>query len=426
LPSLVSRNVFITLATDGSGEEYRLHPLFRDFLRRRLLSEVGRPGLVAEHARVAGFFLSRENWEQAMRHFLVAEEFDLAAKVIADRGQEWIASGALGSLAAPADAIPGEAMERHPRALTYRAEVARLRGEYDKAQAMLRRAAILLHDRKDREGEAEALHSLATIARRQGDLTAAFASLDLAIKLSDERSPVRAKCGNTRGICLLSQSKWIEAESEFRAALQLAEERHDEYYTRLIVNNLGTPPLIRGDFSEALRWVRRALKDQSATAPMPQEALMHVNAARCYLYRGDFEACESHLDRAMERCQLFNLPEARAAVFETYGMLHSELGDAARAREFYKRAAGDYDRAGVDLARCELLDEQALLELRTGDLVTARKLIDQLIKARRSLGDELRNRTAALTLGRIMIAQGEGELARARLEAAVGRLDTFA
>src|SRR5262249_35424414 len=121
LPSLVGRNVFITLATDGSGEEYRLHPLFRDFLRRRLLSEVGRAGVMAEHAQIAGFFLKRGNWEKAVSHFLEAEEFDRAAQVIADRGQEWITSGALGSLAASIDALPAESLDRHPRALTHRA-----------------------------------------------------------------------------------------------------------------------------------------------------------------------------------------------------------------------------------------------------------------------------------------------------------------
>src|SRR5262245_43861310 len=161
-PSLVSRNVFITLATDGSGEEYRLHPLFRDFLRRRLLSEVGRAGVLAEHAQIADFFLGRENWEQAMSHFLEADEFDCAAQVVADRGQEWITSGALGSLSASLDALTVEAMERHPRTLIHRAEVARLSGKYDKAQTMFRRAAVLLKGQNDREGEAEALHSLAT------------------------------------------------------------------------------------------------------------------------------------------------------------------------------------------------------------------------------------------------------------------------
>ena len=166
-------------------------------------------------------------------HYLEAEEFDLAAQVIADKGQEWITSGALGSLVASSDALPVEAMERHPRALTCRAEVARLRGEYDKAQAMFRRATVLLQGQGDREGEAEALHSLATISRRHGDFTAAFAHLDRAIELSDEQSAVRAKCGNTRGLCLMALGKWTEAEREFRAALQLAEEQRDEYYARL-------------------------------------------------------------------------------------------------------------------------------------------------------------------------------------------------
>jgi len=420
LPSLVRRNVFTTVASDGRGEEYRLHPLFRNFLQHRAPLEIGRAGVAAEHTRIAGFFLSRGNWEQAMRHLLEADEFDHGAKVIADRGQEWIASGALSSLAASADAIPVEAMERYPRALTYRAEVARLRGEYDSAQVMLRRAAVLLQNQGDHEGEAEAFQSLATIARRHGDFTTAFAHLDRATELSEDHSAVRAKCGNTRGLCLVAQGKWTEAEREFRAALQSAEEQHDERYARVIVHNLGLPPLMRGDFGEALRWFRRALRDKSNAMPMPQEEAAHLNVARCHLYRGEFEDCERHLDRAMERCQLFNLLGARAETFETYGSLYRELGDAARAREFYKRAARDYDRAGIDLARCELLDEQALLELKTGDLAAARKLIDQLINARRALGDETRDRAAALTLGRILIAQGEEGPARAELEPALG------
>src|SRR4030095_3178554 len=45
LPSLVKRNVFLTVASDGEGEEYRLHPLFQSFLRRRLRSEIGRAGV---------------------------------------------------------------------------------------------------------------------------------------------------------------------------------------------------------------------------------------------------------------------------------------------------------------------------------------------------------------------------------------------
>lgn len=419
LPQLVRRNVFISIASDERGEEYRLHPLFRSFLRRRLRSEAGRSGVAAEQVHIAEYFQGRGQWELAIHHFLAAEEFDRAAEVIAKNGLTWIASGALNSLATSVDSLSPEVLERHPRAIAFRAEVARLCGEYDVAQASLRRAAALLHERSDSEGEAEALHSLATIARRRGDFTEAFEYLDKAILLANENSPVRAKCGNTRGLCLIALGQWIEAEREFRAALQSAEELHDEHYARLIVHNLGLPPMIRGDFGEALRWLRRLLNTDRNSPPMPQEATAHLNIARCYLYLGDLAACELHLDRALEGCQLFNLVATRGEIFEAYGNLFRERGDLSRAAEYYERAARAYDTAGIELPRRELLEEQALLKMKNGDLAGARRLLDQLIAARRVMHDELAIRTATLTRGRVLLAQGQTDLAIAELEPAL-------
>ena len=97
---------------------------------------------------------------------------------------------------------------------------------------------------------------------------------------------------------------------------------------------------------------------------MPQEAVAHLNMARCYLYRGDFASCEQHLDSALECCQLFNLVAARAETFETYGNLYRERGEIERAVEYYGRAARAYDEAGIALNRTELFEERALLSLR--------------------------------------------------------------
>jgi ATP/maltotriose-dependent transcriptional regulator MalT/DNA-binding SARP family transcriptional activator len=410
LPNLVRRNVFITVASDRRGEEYRLHPLFQNFLRRRLRTEIGRTGVAEEHQRCAAYFMGRFSWEQAVRHLLAAEDFAGAARVIAERGSEWISSGALGSLASLADSLPQAAVEAHPRALAHRAEVARLRGEYEFAHSMLRRAASLLHDEQDKEGEADALHSLATLARRDGDYDLAFTYLDRATTLSKPNSAVRTKCGNTRGLCLVAMGEWTAAEREFRAALQSAEEQNNEHYIRLIAHNLGTPAGMRGDFGEALRWLSRMLrKDRqgASAAPMPQEAVAHLNMARCYLYRGDFVSCEQHLDSALECCQLFNLVGARAETFETYGNLYRERGEIERAMEYYGRAARAYDDAGIALNRTELLEERALLSLQIGDFASAQGQIDRLISGRPPEKDELVFFTASLTRGRIMAARGE-------------------
>ncbi|HKX27187.1 MAG TPA: BTAD domain-containing putative transcriptional regulator [Blastocatellia bacterium] len=418
LPSLVRRNIFITSASDGHGEVHRLHPLFRNFLKSRFYSEVGKAGVAAEHVRMADYYLTRGNWERAIHHLIEAEEFERAARVIAEKGEAWIASGALALLVSAADAVPPEILERHPRALIYRAEVALRRGEQDLAQTWLRRAAALLHQQHDPEGEGDALHSLAAIARRRSDLTAAFEHLGRAIDLVDERSAVRAKCANTRGLCFAWLDQFTDAEQEFRMALQLAEEHGDVHLVRMVIHNLGVPPLLRGDFSEALRWLRQYLRDDQQ-AHLPQEAIAHLNLARCYLYRGEMEQSERHLDRALDCCQTFNLIPVRAETFETYGDWYREQGDVARATEFYDRAERDYEGAVQDLARRELNESRAMLKLNLGDLAAALNLQNQLINARQALQDEKGTQTATLARGRILIAQGQYETARIGLEPAL-------
>lgn len=419
LPALVRGNVFITVASDRRGEEYRLHPLFQSFLRRRLRAEIGLAGVAAEHTRCAQYFLERAAWEQAVRHLLEAEDFEHAAEIIAQHGSAWIASGKLASLASYADALPSAALEAHPRTLAHRAEVSRLRGEFDAAQNLFRRATAALRQKGDAEGEAEALHSLATIARRRGDYKAAFEYLDRAVDLTQPASVVRTKCGNTRGLCLVSMGEWTAAEREFRIALQSAEERNDEHHIRLITHNLGLPAMVRGDFGEALHWLRRMLRTDAGEPPIPQEAWAHLNIARCHLYRGEMDDCEQHLDRALERCQLFNLVSQLGETLEAYGNLYRERGELARAAEFYERAARSYGEAGIDLARVELLEEQAFLSLKAGDPTRARAQIDRLVEVRLAGKDDLAHFTATLARGRIMVAQRNYAAAATELDPAL-------
>ena len=412
LPLLVRSNVFMTVAADATGEEYRLHPLFQSFLRRRLRSEVGRAGVAGEHARYADYFLENSAWDYAVRHLIDAEEFKRAAEIIAQNGDAWINSGKLASLSSLAEGLPAAALEAHPRALTFRAEVARLRGDFDSAQNLLRRAIAGLRAQSDNIGEAEALHSLATIARRRGDYDSAFEYLDRAIQLSPPDSVVRTKCANTRGVCFVTKGEWAAAEREFRAALQLAEEQHDDRHARLITHNLGLPAMMRGDFGEALRWLGRMLRSDSSLPPIPQEATAHINIARCHLYRGELEQTEQHLDLALEGCQLFSMVGQLGEAFEAYGNLYRERGDVTRAAESYQRAERSYADAGIDLARVELLEERALLSLKGGDAARALSQIDQLIDRRPVERNPIGHHTARLTRGRILLAAREYEKAR--------------
>jgi LuxR family transcriptional regulator, maltose regulon positive regulatory protein len=418
LPALVRGNVFMTVAGDRSAEEYRLHPLFQSFLRRRLRTEIGFTGVAAEHARCAAYFAEQGSWEQAVRHLLEAEQFDQAAQIISEHGGAWITSGKLASLASLAEALPAVALEAHPRSLSYRAEVARLRGDFEASQNLFRRAIAALRAKQDDLGEAEALHSLATIARRRGDYTAAFEYLDRAIELTPVDSPVRTKCANTRGLCYVTRGEWAAAEREFRVALQSAEEQHDAHQARLITHNLGLPAMMRGDFGEALRWLIRMMRADSDLPPIPQEATAHTNIARCHLYRGEMDKSEEHLDLALQACQTFNLVGQFGEAFEAYGNLYRERGDFVRAGEFYERAARSYGEAGIDLSRVELLEERALLSLKAGDAPRALAQIDRLLESRPAETNAIGNMTARLTRGRILVALRDHSVASEEFTAA--------
>ena len=404
LPALVRGNVFMTVASDRTGEEYRLHPLFQSFLRRRLRSEAGLAGLTAEHSRLATYFLELKAWDQAVQHLLEAEDFERAAELIAKHGESWIASGKLTSLAALAESLPTTALEKHPRAIAYRAEVARLRGDFESAQNMLRRAITALREQGDLSGEAEALHSLATIARRRGDYDSAFEYLDLAVELTASDSIIRTKCSNTRGLCFVTMGEWAAAEREFRVALQSAEEQRDDHHIRLVTHNLGLPAMMRGDFGEALRWLGRMLRSDADLPPIPQEATAHLNIARCHLYRGELAQSEQHLEFALERCQLFNMVGQLGETFEAYGNLYRDRGDLARAAESYERAVRSYDEAGIDLANVELIEERAVMSLRSGDKSRALAQIDRLLERRPADRNAIGHHTAHLTRGRILLA----------------------
>lgn len=407
LPELAQKNVFLGVASDGGAEEYRFHPLFRDFLQRRLRSEIGQSGVHGERSRIAELFLKNKQWEIALPFFLDAESFDRAAEVLAGHGNEWISTGAIVSLGTFADRIPDEYLEQYPRSLLHRAECARLQGENSKSSSLLNRAVKLFHKQKDALGEAEALHSLASLARRRARPGEALELLEKAERLVPKDSETYLKCLNTRGLCLISDGKWNEAEQQFRTALELAETQSNEHYIRLVAHNLALAPGLRGDFGEALKWFSRIFIEKRSDRRLPQEAIGHLNVARLHLYRGEFDETEKHLEKALELGQLFNLRGLLPEILESYANFYRERQDVAHAAEFYERARLAYDEAGVDLATRELNEELAYFYLSQGDTLKARSVLTATIESRRKSNKELTLNTALLCMSRIDLMEGK-------------------
>ena len=415
LPELAQKSVFLTVTGDGrSGEEYRLHPLFREFLLRRLRSAKGRAGLAEERNRIASVYLEQGNWQNALPFLIEGESFDEAAQILGENGGDLINAGAFVTLDSFAGRIPPEYLRSHPRTLLHVAEVARIQGNVDRAISLLNDAIPLFADTKDHDGEAEALHSLAGIERRRGEIANALKHLDRAEKLASADSETLLKCANTRGLCLIAEGKWAEAEQQFRFALEIAERQGNRHYQRLVLHNLALSPGFRGDFAEALRWFRRIFRGDESGKQLPQEAIGHLNVARLHLYRGEFDDTLRHLDRSLELCQLFNMRALKPEVFEAYANYYRDIEDPAHAEEFYERAAKAYDEIDVDLSSKEFYEERAKFLMRRGDLRRARILLDGLVTAREQRGTTAR--TAELGIAQIDLLEGKLEGLAERVE----------
>ncbi len=406
LPKLLQKNVFLTVVEDGErSEEYRLHPLFRDFLQRRLRSEVGRKKVGEERGRIAEYFLNENQWEKAIPFLISAGEHERTAKLISEKGEMWLAGGTIITLKNYIEQVPHDYLEKFPRALLHKAEIARLQGDFDESSKILKTAVKLLNDTKDKQGEAEAHLSIASLARRKGNIAEAFDFLAKAEELVGKDSETFMKCANTRGLCFAVQGNWSESERQFRLALDLAEKLSNEKFMRISAHNLAIPTGFRGEFGEALRWLKMMFRD--SVNPLPQEAYGYLNVGRMHLYIGEFDDALINLNKSLELAKTYNLKPLLGEIFEAIGHFHRDTGDFQQAVEYFERSRTAYEDASINRFRHEIEEEYATYFLMRGDVVKARGLLENLLEERKKLKMEFAVKRVEMGLAAIRFELGE-------------------
>jgi LuxR family transcriptional regulator, maltose regulon positive regulatory protein len=426
LRALARRNVFIShIYASGAEEEYRLHPLFRSFLNRWLTSELGADEVRRLHKECANYFVGTSQWDLAVHHYTEAGAADDVADMLARHGADLVGSGRFETIKRAFEKLPQDALTIHPRALITRADIALIEGDHARALTLYAQAADIARASGETTVEAEALRGQAYIDRYRGNCSEAIARASAAIELAPGLHSLRARCFNTIGLCYFTALHDPERAIEsWRAALDEARLADDDRFARIVLHNLGLPYSVEGDFNEALRWLGQMIESRAeATAadpsapeatPFPQEAIAHLNIARLKTVQGRLDEAESHLELALDRCQLFNLKSATAETLEAFGNLYRERGEYSRAMDFYDEATRAYRDAGLSLKDRELLDERATLYLRMNELVMAAREADEYYQARKE-GSAAERSAALITRGRVEMAAGRSIEAEASL-----------
>ena len=375
LSSLQRRNLFISHVEGGGVGEYSFHPMFRRFLRRRLRAKLGEAGLRDLNREYADRLMQRGRWQKAGLLYAEARDTEAMANILVERGRELMDAGLFEIIKRGYQAVETIA-NLHPEVLRLRAHIARMEGDLAMAERLFAKAVDGARAIDDARCQASALHGLAAALIQRGEHARAFALAREALA----RAPVddlalQAQCEHTVGNCQflmgVATGEFDEAIETWQRGVELARRAGNDRLARIISHNIGLPYAFTGDIARAREWFSQLVEGEGRVA-FPQEALAYCNLARTDLAMGEPEASERQLEKAMERCRLFNLTLERAEAHEVIGNLHRERGQFSRARDHYTQAEDLYRDAHMQLDSRELPDEQVRLLLAEGNISKAR------------------------------------------------------
>lgn len=158
LDRLHKLDLFVVALDQG---HYRYHPLWRDLMLEHLDIE---PEWISErHRRAAQFFRARQDLEQAIHHWLAANDLRRAATEIERAGDLYLRTGRLQTLATWIEAIPPHVRAEHPQLQAYLGDIYRLRGRFEQALAWYQQAELVWRARDEVAGISRALHGQAMV-----------------------------------------------------------------------------------------------------------------------------------------------------------------------------------------------------------------------------------------------------------------------
>jgi tetratricopeptide (TPR) repeat protein len=201
-------------------------------------------------------------------------------------------------------------------------------------------AAMALSQRVDPGGrwEADAHNARGTLAFRESRYAEAEADFRKAIELIEttrgEDDPSLASCLNHLGATLDEQGRYTEAEKEFRRALTLAEAAYGDEHPMVgnFLGNLAVNLSLQRKGDDALAILRRviAIRERSLGPDHPSTALTHANLGWTVLERGEIEEAADHFERAM------------AAFGKTLGEKHPQVAMAAEGLATVEQKRGQF------------------------------------------------------------------------------------
>ncbi len=444
LEDLDRRNLFV-IAVDEARTTFRYHALFNEFLRQRLARDM--PERVRElHQRAAE---AERVPARRIRHYLAAEMWDEAAKVIEQVGDELVESGSNDTLREWIGALPDEVREAYPRLIYFLGECAWGKIDLDDAMSLLERAVKGFEVSGDEVGKGEALIYLAQCLVATADFEGA--------RLAAQQALTCPLPLHHRVQLLMAQAQfamdWVESNAYLDAALDLVEKTGDlralhtmalQFYlpigvlpggverferfnrlARMYGGNQLRPLHAVGEYAKAFaqmwrgNWAEAIQSGESALEISGRfGGLFIVNVQVgvllyiCYALQGDAQTADRYWDAIFKEIEKPSAAWVAAGWVDVFlyhlGRIRWHQGRLAEARETYARMGQTESAHEWPVAHIARLTLSGLLQMSDAHYADAERSLREVLSQQRIHGSKICS-DAALLLARLYLEWGRRE-----------------
>ncbi len=298
LSSLEKRGMLLLRLDD---EWYRFHHLFRAFLQEQLSLDATRKRTL--HQRAAAFFEDGGHDEQAITHYLHAEDYAKAATLISKVSERLFRTRRFDSLSYFINELPREVAGKFPDLLIWEGKVSEAQGKFDEALRRYDTAECLYQGSGNSLGLSRTLSSKGDVllwaqaepGEAENLHRKALDYLGDASRL--ERAAILVGLAND-AICAGNSAAALEF---YHSALHIYVEEADEMgEMRTLINPGAIARFTRGEFAEAL-----GLLDRAEQLAIKLDAKQDLGEC-CYcraaslLFLGDYAGACAVAKRALE------------------------------------------------------------------------------------------------------------------------------
>jgi len=421
------QGLFIMRTEEKTHSVYTCHPVLRELLLADL------SGCTPErfrqlHLRAALLLQESHYYEQALRHAIQANEFDLASQILLTLAPPLVAEGHGETAIHWLSMLPEEMMQKYPQLLLMHANIFLMRGENAPAQPFLEKVEAVLA-RPPEKGEclqkplvqAELFILQSALYLYQGEHKRAreLAQRALTLLSADERG-LRIRGMQRLGICLIvGEGQVNEGIAQLQQALQLCGPRTEERQTAVLHNQLANAYGWIGNYAISEHHRARAILIWEHLGK-PWGIINNLTGmGQLKARQGFYKEAEEVYQKALAlACGPAKFQSGEAYALLGLGELYLEQARFELAlsslEDSLTLAARLEDRYLLNCGRCALAMTYLLME----DAHTAQCLLDQISLKK----EELRSYEGilyCLTKGTIFLALGSYDDAHTTLEQAL-------